>query len=343
MVDIDLDRLVIFDLETTGLESDCKIVQIAITRGERIYQSLVNPGMPIPPESTEIHRIKDEDVADAPKFGDIVDEVLEMMEGGVLSGFNIRRFDVPVLKREVNQVGRKLPPLPILDLFELNQKMNPRSLAWFFQHYTGEKMDSEEAHDAVYDCICTRRGFLGMFDKHDELPSDLEELAIFAEPERVPVGGSDWFVWVANQCEPTFARGKYRGWALSDVSRKEMSYLDWLRSIDADPQTKNIINLFRTNRPGYVALLKDEHPLRWEPRYQEFRLAMDKRETDRFSELVALADKSSDPSLCFLAAAWAIQLKKDEGKKLGERYLEMDDPNTNVDRRRNFVTRNLGL
>ena len=119
MVDIDLDRLVIFDLETTGLESDCKIVQIAITRGERIYQSLVNPGMPIPPESTEIHRIKDEDVADAPVFGDIVDEVLEIMAGGVLSGFNIRRFDVPVLKREVNLVGKKLPPLPILDLFEL--------------------------------------------------------------------------------------------------------------------------------------------------------------------------------------------------------------------------------
>ena len=342
-VDIDLDRLVIFDLETTGLESDCRIVQIAITRGEKIFQSLINPGMPIPPESTEIHRITDEDVKDAPVFADVVDQVLDFIEGGVLSGFNIRKFDVPVLKREVEAVGKKLPPLPMLDLFELNQKMNPRSLAWFFKQYTGKSMDSEEAHDAVYDCICTRRAFMGMFAKHEELPKDLDELAMFAEPERVPVAGCDWLVWTANQSEPTFARGKYRGWALSDVGRKESSYLDWLNSIDADAASKNIINLYRGDRKAYVAMLLDEHPLRLEPRYLEFRLAMDLKRKEDFEKLAALADKTQDPSLTFLAAAWGYQLKKDEATEYGKRYLTMDDPNVNMERRANFLKNVLKL
>jgi len=343
MVDLDLDQLVVFDLETTGLEADCRIVQIAITRGERIFQSLVNPEMPIPPESTEIHRIKDEDVADAPIFKDIADDVLDFMAGGILSGFNIRKFDVPVLKRELGRIDKKLPPLPILDLFELNQKMNPRSLAWFHKQYTGKAMDSEEAHDAVYDCICTRNGFLGMYDKHPELPTDLEELVMFAEPERVPVSSCDWLAWIANQCEPSFTRGKYRGWALSDVSRKEPSYLDWLNSIDADPATKNILNLYRNDRKSYVAVLKDEHPLRYEPRYLEFRLAMDQKRKDAFPELADLARKTKNPSLMFLAAAWGYQLKKEEAKDLAASYLELEDPNVNVERRQNFLKKNLGL
>ncbi len=340
--DIDLERLVIFDLETTGLEADCKIVQIAAIRGERIYHSLVNPGMPIPPESTEIHRIRDEDVADKPSFDQIADQVLEFIKDSVLAGFNIRKFDVPVLRRELAHGGRKLPPLPILDFFELNQKMNPRSLAWFYKQYVGEEMDKQEAHDAVYDCICTRKAFLGMYGRHETLPTGLEELSIFAEPERIPVGGSDWLAWTANQCEPAFTRGKYRGWAISEVARKEPSYLNWLRSIDADAATKNIVNLFQKKRRDYVALLSEEHPLRWEPKYLAFRLAMDRDEPESFDALTALAEKTKNPSLTFLAAAWAAQKKRPEARDWGSRYLDMDDPYVHAQRRVNFVRKSIG-
>lgn len=343
MVSIDLEQLIFFDLETTGLEADCKIVQIAVIRGERIFQSLVNPGMPIPPETTAIHRIKDEDVADAPRFAEIADDVLAFMKEGIYSGFNIRRFDLPVLRRELQQTGRTLPPLPILDLFELNQKMNPRTLAWFYRHYVGKEMDSSEAHDAVYDCICTRNAFLGMFEKHAELPTDLEALSLFAEPEKVPIGGSDWLVWTASQCEPTFARGKYRGWALSDVARKEPSYLNWLRSIDADASTKNLVHLYMSNRDAYIDLLKKEHGLRLEPRYLEFRQAMDRKDMKAYEALLALSEKTNDPSLTFLAAAWASQAKKPRAKSLAQRYLEMKDPNVNNERRSNFLKKTLDL
>ncbi|MDJ0837525.1 MAG: 3'-5' exonuclease [Acidobacteriota bacterium] len=343
MAPVDLDKLVIFDLETTGLEADCKIVQIAMTRGERIYTSLVNPGIPIPPETTAIHRITDDQVADKPFFADIVDDVLEFITDSVLSGFNVRKFDIPVLRREVEAVGRTFPALPVLDMFELNQKMNPRSLAWFYEHYTGEPMDAAEAHDAVYDCIATRKGFLGMFEKHPDLPTELEELSLFAEPDRIPIGASTWLVWTTNQCEPSFSRGKYRGWALTDVNRKEPSYLNWLKSIDADAVTKNIIHLFKTNRKEYIEALKYEHPLRLEPRYLEYREAMDRKDMAAYEELVELAEKTKNPSLAFLAAAWATQAKKEEARKLAETYLAMDDPNVNVEKRSNFLRKVLNI
>lgn len=343
MADVDLNNLVFFDLETTGLEADCRIVQIAIVRGDRIYQSLVNPEMPIPPESTAIHRITDEQVANMPKFKDVADDVLAFIEGSVLSGFNIRKFDVPVLKRELARCDRELPSFPILDMFELNQKVNPRTLAWFFEHYTGEPMDQSEAHDAVYDCACTRKAFLGMYEKHPELPTDLMELTSYSEPDRLPVANSGWLIWTPSQCEPSFNRGKYRGWALSDVKRKEPSYLEWLLRIDADAATKTMIQLFKTNRKEYVSLLKNEHPNRWEPTYLEYRLAMDRKDTKRFSELLEIASSSKEPSIMFLAAAWAVLLKDPKAEALASEYLKADDPNVNIEKRKNFLIQNLNL
>lgn len=342
-MDMDLEKLVIFDLETTGLEADCKIVQIAMIRGEKIYQSLVDPEMPIPPESTAIHRITDADVVGKPKFVDIVDEVLEFIQDSLMSGFNIRKFDMPVLRREVAATGRNFPALPILDLFELNQKMNPRSLAWFYKNYTGEDMDTAEAHDAVYDCIATRKGFLGMFGRHPELPLNLDELAVFAEPAQVPISSSTWLVWAPNQCEPCFNRGKYRGWAITDVFRKEPSYLNWLNSIDVDAFTKNIINLFRNNKKKYVQVLRDEHPLRLEPQYLHYRQAMDKHDMEAFDELVALSEKTNDASLVFLAAAWAVRAKRDDAETLAKKYLALEDPNINTEKRTNFLRKTLNI
>ena len=341
MSDIDLDRLVFFDLETTGLEADCRIVQIAIVRGERIFQSLVNPEMPIPAESTAIHRITDDQVEDKPVFGEIADDVLAFIDGGVLSGFNIRKFDVPVLKRELARFDRELPSFPILDMFELNQKMNPRTLAWFYEHYTGEAMDQSEAHDAVYDCSCTRKAFLGMYEKHPEMPTELMALTSFAEPDRLPVANSGWMIWTPNQCEPSFNRGKYRGWALSDVKRVEPSYLEWLLRIDADATTKTMIQLFKSNREGYIELLKSEHPNRWEPQYLEFRLAMDRNQVHRYPDLVAIAESGKQPSLMFLAAAWAVLQKKPEAATLASAYMNADDPNVNLEKRHNFLIKNL--
>ena len=98
--------LVFFDLETTGINiSRDRIVEISFLKvfpngDEEIKSKRVNPGMPIPPESTAIHGITDEDVKDCPSFKQIAKSLASQIEGCDLAGFNSNRFDVPMLAEE---------------------------------------------------------------------------------------------------------------------------------------------------------------------------------------------------------------------------------------------------
>ena len=61
-------NLVILDTETTGLYDPARIVDIAVTTaaGDVLLDTLVDPGVPIPPEATAVHGITDADVAGKP-------------------------------------------------------------------------------------------------------------------------------------------------------------------------------------------------------------------------------------------------------------------------------------
>ena len=103
--------LVVLDLETTGtwVEKD-RIVEIGMIRiepdgTERKYLKRVNPGMPIPPNVTRIINITDADVSDAPRFKMIAREAFEFIGDADLAGFNILRFDLPLLEREFYDAG----------------------------------------------------------------------------------------------------------------------------------------------------------------------------------------------------------------------------------------------
>ena len=98
--------LCFFDLEATGVNiSKDRIVEIAVIKvmpsGELIKKSsLINPTIPIPPETTAIHGITDEKVADKPTFKEVARDYARFMEGCDLAGFNILKFDVPMLVEE---------------------------------------------------------------------------------------------------------------------------------------------------------------------------------------------------------------------------------------------------
>src|SRR5258706_5481157 len=106
--------LAFFDLETTGTDPlRDKIVEIALVRidpsGDREATTRrINPGRPIPAEATAVHGIRDEDVADAPPFSQLARGLLDVLKYADLAGFNVRRFDVPLLDREFREGGLDL-------------------------------------------------------------------------------------------------------------------------------------------------------------------------------------------------------------------------------------------
>src|SRR5580698_10039563 len=103
--------LCFFDLETTGTNiTQDRIIEIAVIKvmpgGEIIRKSnILNPTLPIPPESTAIHGISNEDVKGKPTFKDVAKDYARFFEGADLSGFNILKFDVPVLVEEFLRAG----------------------------------------------------------------------------------------------------------------------------------------------------------------------------------------------------------------------------------------------
>jgi DNA polymerase-3 subunit epsilon len=112
MLNLTLDRpLVVFDIESTGVSArKDRIIELAAVKitpaGEEIRQCwLLNPTVPIPPETTAIHGISDDIVKDCPTFAEKAAEIEAFFHGCDLSGFNADRFDIPCLEEEFARVG----------------------------------------------------------------------------------------------------------------------------------------------------------------------------------------------------------------------------------------------
>jgi len=99
--------LCVFDIESTGVNVvHDRIVELCVLRiqpdgSETVKTWRVNPGIPIPAVVTEIHGISDADVAEAPAFDGILPELIPMLQGSDLVGYNSNKFDIPLLAEEL--------------------------------------------------------------------------------------------------------------------------------------------------------------------------------------------------------------------------------------------------
>lgn len=100
-----------FDLEATGINiSTDRIVEISVLKifpdsSQELKTLKINPTVPIPLETSLIHGIYDKDVADSPTFKDVAKELFRFFEGADLAGFNVLKYDIPLLVEEFLRVG----------------------------------------------------------------------------------------------------------------------------------------------------------------------------------------------------------------------------------------------
>ncbi|MCB0794899.1 MAG: 3'-5' exonuclease [Flavobacteriales bacterium] len=228
-----LRPLAVFDLETTGVRiGQDRIVQIGLIRihpdGSRDeFESLVRPGIPIPPEATAVHGITDADVANAPALEDLAEGLLDRLKDCDLGGFNCLRFDVPFLSEELFRIGREwdTSSLRIVDVQRIYHKMEPRNLSAAVQFYTGGS--HEAAHDAMADVKATADVLLAQLEKYQDLPTDVDGLGEFSgDRSRSPdAAGKLAFDQNGQIC---LSFGKYRGWPLVKIGQHDPGYLQWL-------------------------------------------------------------------------------------------------------------------
>ena len=177
--------LVIFDLETTGLDMvKDRIIQLSYIKvtpnGEEKRVNLtINPEMEIPKFVTELTGISNADVADKPTFKQIASQLAEEFKGSDLAGYNSNNFDVPMLCEEFLRAGIDFDfsKCRLIDAMAIFRKQERRNLAAAYKFYCGRKMEDDfEAHRADQDTEATFRVLMGQLDRY----SDENE----PEPER---------------------------------------------------------------------------------------------------------------------------------------------------------------
>ena len=269
--------LIVFDLETTGLDLvNDRIIQISYIKvypdgREERENIFINPGKPIPTEVTLLTGISDEDVANAPTFKQKAKELSEKFAGCDFAGFNSNRFDVPMLAEEFLRAGVDFDfsKCRLIDAQNIYHKMERRNLAAAYKFYCGRKMEDDfEAHRADQDTEATWRVLQGELDmyapgKQEEaersLNNDMDELAEFSKMNDF-VDFAGRMVWRdmtdkdGNQLldatgkprrHEVFNFGKYKGWDVAEVLHKDPGYYSWMLACDFTYNTKQVLTRIR--------------------------------------------------------------------------------------------------
>ena len=269
--------LIVFDLETTGLDLvKDRIIQISYIKvypdgKEERSNQFVNPERSIPQEVVDITGITDADVANAPTFKMLATDLANKFQGCDFAGFNSNHFDVPMLAEEFLRAGIDFDfsKCNLIDVQTIFHKMERRNLAAAYKFYCGRKMEDDfEAHKADQDTEATYRVLQGELDmyapgKQEEperqLNNDMNELAEFSKlNNNVDFAGR--IIWKemkdANgnvltdsdgnpRMQEVFNFGKYKGWSVAEVLNRDPGYFSWMLSSDFTYNTKQVLTRIR--------------------------------------------------------------------------------------------------
>lgn len=238
-----LERMLAIDLEATGLDPlRDRIVELAVVRagdGLVLLHERFHPGVPIPPLATAVHGISDADVAHCDFFATRASDVLKILEGAVLVGYNSRRFDTVMLDAELRRAGEKgldLASLQEIDLLRVWAASERRTLELAVQRFLGH--GHEGAHGALDDAEVLIPLLQAM--KRAWGLEDWDLLDLSRPPAEVDRSGK---LRLDRSGRVVFNFGQHAG---EPVSEHE-DYLDWMLGADFPPDTLHAIRKLKEN------------------------------------------------------------------------------------------------
>ena len=269
--------LVIFDLETTGLDLvKDRIIQISFIKvmpngQEERGDELINPEKPIDPQITQLTGISNEDVKDKPTFKQLAQKLAQKFLGCDFAGFNSNNFDIPLLAEEFLRAGIDFDfsRSRLIDACAIFRKMERRNLAAAYKFYCGRKMEEDfEAHRADQDTEATYRVLMGQLDKYAPganedsekvLENNMDALADFSKMN-TNVDFAGRIIWAEQKdgkgnpvldkdgtpkMIEVFNFGKHKGLPVADVLHIDPGYYSWILSGDFTYNTKQVLTRIR--------------------------------------------------------------------------------------------------
>lgn len=241
-----------FDLETTGMNvASDRIVEISVLKvhpdgKEEKFTWLVNPTMPIPAETTAIHGIKDEDVADKPTFKELAADIYKLIKDSDLAGYNSNRFDIPLLAEEMLRadVDFDMKNRHAVDVQTIFHKMEQRTLEAALKFYCSQELT--DAHSAEADTIATYEVLKAQLDRYEDLENNMKSLADFSA--RNKLADFAGFISFNKEDEEIFSFGKHRGKKVDDVLDQEPGYFGWIQNADFPLYTKKVLTAIKLRK-----------------------------------------------------------------------------------------------
>lgn len=270
--------LVVFDLETTGLDlAKDRIIQISYIKvdvdgTETPVNYFINPNMPIPALVQELTHITDDMVKNAPTFKELASKLCQEFTGCDFAGFNSNKFDIPLLAEEFLRAGIDFDfnKCRMIDASIIFRKMERRNLAAAYKFYTGRKMEEDfQAHLADQDTAATwavLQGQLDMYapgkqeEEERQLENDMDKINEFCTADNqtvdfagriawAPVKGPDGKPLLNADGSPrrheVFNFGKYKDLPVVDVLRRDPGYFSWILGNDFTLNTKQVLTRIR--------------------------------------------------------------------------------------------------
>ncbi len=246
--------LCVFDLETTGVNiSQDRIIEIAVIKvmpsGEVIEKrNLVNPTISILPESTAIHGISNDDVKDKPTFKELAKDYAKFFEGADLAGFNVLKFDVPMLVEEFLRADVEFDysRKRIVDAQKIYHLMEKRNLSAALKFYCNKELT--DAHSAAADTQATLDVLVAQVERYENqqvtdglgnpigtIRNDMEVLHQLTATDMVDLAGR---MIKNDKGEAIFNFGKHKGKVVTQVLKDEPSFYDWMMNGDFALDTK---------------------------------------------------------------------------------------------------------
>lgn len=241
-----------FDLETTGIEvAKDRIVEISIykvfpngTTESKTW--LVNPTIPIPPQTTAVHGITNEKVANEPTFKELASVIYTLMKDSDLGGFNSDRFDIPLLAEELLRAGVDfdMKNRVSVDVQTIFHKKEERTLSAAYKFYCNQNL--ENAHSAEADTLATYEILKAQLDRYPDLENDIKQLSEYTTRKKsVDFAG---FIAMNAEGKEIFTFGKNKGQLVEEVLDKEPGYYGWIQNADFPLYTKKVLTAIKLRK-----------------------------------------------------------------------------------------------
>ena len=232
--DFDLKRNIVFlDLETTGTNFfydriiEISVVKLFTDKSSEIKTKRLNPERHIPAEATAIHGITDDDVKNELTFKAISSSLLKYLDECDLGGFNVNKFDIPMLCEEFKRAGLEfsLAGRNLIDVQTIFHKMEPRTLSAAYRYYCGKELDG--AHSAEADTLAAVEILGQQLRKYESIPKEFKELSDFCSyKDANAIDSTGKFKWASGI--PVVSFGKNDGIPLREIAENKPDFLKWM-------------------------------------------------------------------------------------------------------------------